>query len=47
MKRLKHSIEAGVSKIVYTSLVNAQDEDNPSIEKLIMLIPKITLATKM
>ena len=41
------AIEAGVSKIVYTSLVNAQDEDNPSIEKLIMLIPKITLATKM
>lgn len=28
------AIEAGVSKIVYTSLVNAQDEDNPSIEKI-------------
>lgn len=28
------AIEAGVKKIVYTSLVNAQDESNPSIEKI-------------
>ena len=26
--------KAGVTKIVYTSLVNAQDEENPSIEKI-------------
>lgn len=28
------AIKAGVKKIVYTSLVNAQDEENPSIEKI-------------
>lgn len=28
------AIQAGVKKIVYTSLVNAQDESNPSIEKI-------------
>ncbi len=28
------AIAAGVKKIVYTSLVNAQDEENPSIEKI-------------
>lgn len=28
------AIEAGVKKIVYTSLVNARDEENPSIEKI-------------
>ncbi len=28
------AIKAGVKKIVYTSLVNAQDEENPSVEKI-------------
>lgn len=28
------AIKAGVKKIVYTSLVNAQDESNPSVEKV-------------
>lgn len=28
------AVQAGVKKIVYTSLVNAQDEENPSIEKI-------------